>query len=491
MGLQRIVVSGHQGGHGAAAVMAGPTGQGPARAITKPQPIALPIEHPPATPSGRIRGLEEQIDRAGEEATAGNRQQGYLIGVIGTNGAAGVVGKGGGEGLSPHRTQGEIEIHLVEPLARRQICQSQAPKWPAKGGESHLLQPHQQGLDRLGCQPCPAQFRPHLLPHRFQLPRDAVVQALQNAVQAIAGGGPPGKVGQRAVGRPLGARERTRGWDRRTLWEVFKFGAGIQGVAALVKGLGGHPRGHHGTARLGRSVGPGGVAGAPPAAIERAQRHGTEGEGGRPKALRSTDLIWGRGRIDQAGGQGPLGQLLLQPPPPFGGGNPLKGVVVGASQGLFGEQPGHQGTGSLLGHRSPGQQQQVFGPGHGDIGQALSFGLLGGTLLAVGGIADAPAPIQVQIEVGLGRVRGQPAAAQGRAAAAAGAGGLPEIGADHHWELQALTAVDRDDSHGAVDAVAVCLMVVRQGAIFAVAQPPQPIGQGGGTQALGVALAFD
>ena len=50
--------------------------------------------------------------------------------------------------------------------------------------------------------------------------------------------------------------------------------------------------------------------------------------------------------------------------------------------------------------------------------------------------------------------------------------------------------MDRDDSHGAVDAVAVGLMVFRQGAIFAVAQPPQPIGQGGGTQALGMALAF-
>ena len=272
--------------------------------------------------------------------------------------------------------------------------------------------------------------------------------------------------------------------------DVFKLGAGIQGVPALVEGLGGHPRGHHRTARLGRCVGPGGVAGAPPAAIERAQRHGTQGQGGRPIALRSTFLIWGRGRIDQAGGQGPLGQLLLQSSPPLQGGNPIEGVVVGGSQGLCGEQPGHQGTGPLLGHRSPGQQQQVFGPGHGHIGQALRLGLLGGTLLAVGGIADAPAAIQVQIEVGLGRVRGLPTAAQGRGAAAAGAGGLPEIGADHHRELQALAAVDRDDSHGVVDAVAVGLMVFRQGAIFAVAQPPQPIGQGGGTQAFGVALAL-
>ena len=237
-------------------------------------------------------------------------------------------------------------------------------------------------------------------------------------------------------------------------------------------------------------MGPGGVAGAPPAAIERALRHRTQGEGGRPIALRGPGLIWGRGRIDEADGQGPLLQLLLQTPPPFGGGNPFEGVVAGGSQGLCGEQPGHQGTGPLLGHRSPSQQQQVFGPGHGHIGHALRLGLLGGTLLAVGGISHAPAPIQVQIEVGLGSAPGLPTAAQGRAAAAAGSGGLPEIGADHHRELQALAAVDRDDSHGVVDAVAVGLMVFRQGAIFAVAEPPQPIGQGGGTQAFGVALAF-
>ena len=126
-----------------------------------------------------------------------------------------MVGEGGGQGLSPHRTQGEIEIHLIEPLARRQIRQPQAPERAAKGGETHLLQSRQQGLDGLGCQPRPAQFRSHLLPHRLQLPRDAVIQTLQNAVQAIAGGGPPGKIRQRAVVRPLGARDKPRGWDRR------------------------------------------------------------------------------------------------------------------------------------------------------------------------------------------------------------------------------------------------------------------------------------
>ena len=68
----------------------------------------------------------------------------------------------------------------------------------ATGGGQHLIQPPTQGLDRLIPQSGPLQLPFHRLPVGGAARVLPVIELLEDAVQAITGGGAAGKVRQGA-----------------------------------------------------------------------------------------------------------------------------------------------------------------------------------------------------------------------------------------------------------------------------------------------------
>ena len=134
-------------------------------------------------------------------------------------------------------------------------------------------------------------------------------------------------------------------------------------------------------------------------------------------------------------------------------------VVAGFAQGLIGEQPGPQWIGRLVLGGAVDEHQQLHGPGERHIGQPLGLLRLRQVFLLPRPPAHAPAGVQGNVKAGGRGTRGRPAHARG---AAAWLGRLPEIGTDHHGELQPLAAVHRHHPHGRFHRIAVGLMPFRR-----------------------------
>ena len=111
-----------------------------------------------------------------------------------------MVGEWTRQGPGPHQAERQIEIHLVEAIALRQLGQLKVPQGTPQGGLPQLLQPlHRRRAVLLG-DAGPLQFSGTEL--RLGRHGLAVVELLEDAVQAIARLGPPGKRRQWAVVRP-------------------------------------------------------------------------------------------------------------------------------------------------------------------------------------------------------------------------------------------------------------------------------------------------
>ena len=173
-----------------------------AETIALTEPIALPVRHPPAA-----LPAEEQVDRAGQEASAGHLQALQRFGIAPSKAATGVTGEGLGQAAAAHQTdlpfscrQGEIEVHLIEPRTGLQVPQTAGAKGTAEGSEHQLLQPLEEAFAGLAPQAGPLQF---LLDHRIGLlpfppGHGAVVEALEDAVQGISRTRTPGEMGEGA-----------------------------------------------------------------------------------------------------------------------------------------------------------------------------------------------------------------------------------------------------------------------------------------------------
>ena len=166
----------------------------------------------------------------------------------------------------------------------------------------------------------------------------------------------------------------------------------------------------------------------------------------------------------------------------------IRGTRANRGQGFFAEQPGVQGVALLVVGRSPGQDQQMHGPGCGHVGQALPFFQVGLELVVMGLIANAPVAVEVQIQPGLSVSvpAGMPAHAQPLGPWPLAAGGLPEVGANHHRIFQALAAVHGHHRDGRIHHVAVGLVGFRHQAIGIEPAAPEPVGRGSGAEVVGV-----
>ena len=147
-----------------------------------------------------------------------------------------------------------------------------------------------------------------------------------------------------------------------------------------------------------------------------------------------------------------------------------------------------QGVALLVVGWSPGQDQQMHGPGCGHVGQALPFLQVGLQLVVMGLIANAPVAVEVQIQPGFTFFlpAGMPAHTQPLGPRALAAGGLPEVGANHHRIFQALAAVHGHHRDGRIHHIAVGLVGFWHQAIGIKPTPPEPVGRGSGAEVVGV-----
>ena len=166
----------------------------------------------------------------------------------------------------------------------------------------------------------------------------------------------------------------------------------------------------------------------------------------------------------------------------------IRGSRLNRGQGFLAEQPGVQGVALLVVGWSPGQHQQMHGPGCGHVGQALPFLQFGLQLVAMGLVTNAPVAVEVQIQPRLPFFlpAGMPAHAQPLGPGPLAAGGLPEVGANHHRIFQALAAVHGHHRDGRIHHVAVGLVGFRHQAIGIEPASPQPVGRGSGAEVVGV-----
>ena len=454
MGLQGVVVGGHQRGHGGGAVVARTAVEGLALAISLAQPVALPVGHPPA-----LAVAKHQVDRAGEEALAGQLQPGQLLGVGAPEPALGVGSEWTRQGAGPHQGDGQVEIHLVEAFGLGQLGQLEPPQLPAKGRGQQLLkaEQHRFVMERGDAGPL------ELPGTNFTLVGNALaeIDLLEDPVQAIPGLGAPGEAGQRAVFWPGQGARVISGLD-------FELpGQGI-GFPALFEGFGGGAV---------ACLGPAGVTATPPGGVERRQGHRAP--------LQRLGRYWGadlQGGAAGGGGihQGELqlaaGDLLLQQLSPLAIAAAPVGILVGRGGIVLVKEPGVKGVALLPLGRAPGQHEQLLGPGGGHIGKALPLLQFGLQLLVSGGMARTPVTVQVQVQQGITALRRCPAHPESLGSLAA-AGGLPQVGANHHRVFQPLTAVHGHHRHGRIHPIAMGLVGVGHGAVGIEPQPPQPVGR--------------
>ena len=201
-------------------------------------------------------------------------------------------------------------------------------------------------------------------------------------------------------------------------------------------------------------MGPGGIAGSAPTAVEGALRTGAQAQ-----------LPHGRcgppGLADLASGLDAREWHVLLP------------LLQPAAQGV-------PGVGQV--RSGPAEHQQVLGAGAGHVGQALRLGDLG--LLVLLGREPAHAPVGLQVQVQLRLTACRPAAAE----ALRRFGGLPEVGADHQGVLEPFAAVHGHHGDGGFGGIAAAEMGLGAVAVLLQAQAPEPVRGRLGPEALAVHL---